>query len=256
MSEFLLTHRKSVAMSQNASQARLVNAVSNASIAVRYAFYTVGALVFTVVAVAMLMMWNNRVRLADDKPAFHLAAPNLSQLPMTSRIVIGGRYGRVEMVHYGQLHDRNIDMAVAVTMPPAGVWRDNATDLPGIRPTKVRYSQTSNYHDLETRFGAMRAREMRVEADGQWKQCLTYVSRFSTEAVHITGWFCDPSGAKPSPDRLACTLDRLVLDTPLASKEADKFLRERVARSPSCSSAPVAQSIDTRQRTSSPRRLR
>jgi hypothetical protein len=241
-------------MSQSASPARLVTAVSNAGIAVRYAFYTVGALVFTVAGIGMLMIWNNRVRISDEKPAFHLAAPQLSQLPMTSKIVTGGRYGRVEMVHYGQLHDRNIDMAVAVTMPPANVWRDNATDLPGIRPAKLRYSQTSTYHDLETRFGAMRAREIRVEADGQWKQCLTYISRFHTEAVHITGWLCDPSGAKPSPDRLACTLDRLVLDGQLASKEADKFLRERMARSPSCSSAPVAQSIDTRQRTSSPQR--
>ena len=237
------------------SQSQLVTAVANAGIAVRYTFYAVGALVFTVVLIVMLSVWNNRVRVGEEKVAFHLPAPMLAQLPMSSKVITGGRYGRIEMLQYGGLNDRNMDMTIALTMPPDGVWRDNASDLPGIRPAKARYSQSASYHDMETRFGSIRAREMRIETDGRWKQCLTYISRFKTAAIHMTGWICDPNGAKPSPDRLACTLDRLVLDAPLASSEADRFLRERMARPASCSSAPVAQSIDTRARATAPRRF-
>jgi hypothetical protein len=236
------------------TQARLATAVTHAGIAVRYTFYAVGALVFAVIAIGMLMIWQNRIVISSDKAAFHIASPQLAQLPVTSKTITGGRYGRIELVQYGQWHDRNLDMAIALTMPPANnsVWREAAMD--GIRPPRGRFLQTATYHDLETRFGAIRAREARFEADGQWKQCLTYISRFNTDAVHLIGWWCDASGAKPSPDRLACTLDRLVLDGSLYAGDADKFLRERMARSSTCSSAPVAQTMDTRTHTSTQRR--
>jgi hypothetical protein len=44
----------------------------------------------------------------------------------------------------------------------------------------VRATMLPNFYDLETRFGAVRAREMRVDADGRWKQCLAFRSRFDT----------------------------------------------------------------------------
>ena len=90
---------------------------------------------------------------------------------------------------------------------------------------------------------------MRVDTDGRWKLCLTYYSRFASDDVVLAGWYCDASGGKPSPDRLACLLDRLVLDAPLQSRDADAFMREQAARAPRCSASPVSQTVDTRSRS-------
>ena len=57
---------------------------------------------------------------------------------------------------------------------------------------------------------------MRVDTDGRWKQCLAFRSRFDTAAVYLTGWYCDGSGSKPSPNALACVLDKLVIERELA----------------------------------------
>ena len=89
---------------------------------------------------------------------------------------------------------------------------------------------------------------MRVDTDGRWKQCLTYYSRFPSESVVLAGWYCDASGTKPSADRLACLLDRLVLDASLESREADLFMREQSVRTARCSASPVSQTVDTRAR--------
>ena len=115
-------------------------------------------------------------------------------------------------------------------------------------PRNMRYAMTSIYHDLETRFGALRATEFRVESDGQWKQCLAFASRFDTTAFYLVGSFCDASGAKPNAGTLACMLDKLTLDRDLASRDADAFLRTRMARPASCSAIPVSQTTDTGSR--------
>ena len=118
------------------------------------------------------------------------------------------------------------------------------TEISMLRRARMVFSST--YHDLDTRFGAVRATEMRVESDGQWKQCLSFASRFETTAVYFVGWFCDASGAKPSPDRLACILDKITLNKELASKEADDFMRAKIGKGALCSATPVSQTIDTR----------
>jgi hypothetical protein len=118
------------------------------------------------------------------------------------------------------------------------------TEISALRHARMVFS--SVYHDLDTRFGAVRATEMRVDSDGQWKQCLSFASRFDTTAVYFVGWFCDASGAKPSPDRLACILDKITLNKELASKDADAFMREKMAKGGLCSATPVSQTIDTR----------
>jgi hypothetical protein len=41
-------------------------------------------------------------------------------------------------------------------------------------------------------------------------------------------------------------LDGMVLDAPLASAEADAFIRQRASRAASCSAVPVTQTTDTR----------
>jgi hypothetical protein len=110
----------------------------------------------------------------------------------------------------------------------------------------------STHYDLETRYGPVHAVEMRVETDGRWKQCLSYSSRFNTNAVALLGWSCDATGSKPGPDALACALDKLVLDKPLATADADVFMRERMMRPANCSATLVSQTIDVRSRPVSP----
>lgn len=236
----------------DANQPRLVSAATNAGILIRYSFYLIAALVLGLIGVGTMTVWNSRVTRLDETPRFRLAAPQLARLPMTHQVVTGGRFGRVEIRSYGQLTDRDTDLTIAMMMPPRSVQitSDGMPQFPNIRP--LRGAQTvsgSTFYDMETRFGPMRGTEMRAYTDGRWKLCLSFMSRFPTEAVYLNGWYCDASGARPSANQVACMVDQLVLDGQLASSEADSYMRSRLSRPAQCSATPVSQTVDTRTRT-------
>jgi hypothetical protein len=46
-------------------------------------------------------------------------------------------------------------------------------------------------------------------------------------------------------------LDRIALDGPLDSRDADQFMREQISRQPRCTASPVSQTVDTRARANS-----
>jgi hypothetical protein len=237
------------------SQARIVSAASQAGLVIRYAFYLTGAAVMTMIGIGILSIWSTRVTRLDEPPRFRLTAPSLARLPETTQVVTGGKFGRVEVRSYGQITDRDTDLTIAMLMPPRSVQltRDGIPHIPNVRPLRMaQVVSTSMRYDLDTRFGPLRASEMRVDTDGRWKLCLTFVSRFPTDAVYLNGWYCDASGARPNAYQLACMIDQLTLDSTLSSSEADSYLRQRLARTPACAATPVSQTIDTRRPGSQP----
>jgi hypothetical protein len=161
----------------------------------------------------------------------------------------------MEMHEYGAIHDRDVNLTIVIGMPPKDAVLTRAS-MPQFSDVKLmrnaRTVHSSTHYDLDSRLGTLRATEVRVDNDGQWKQCLTFVSRFDTAALYLMGAYCDASGAKPSADKLACTLNRIELDAPVPSREADAYLRERLGRPGSCAARPVSQTIDIRQRRPSP----
>jgi hypothetical protein len=239
-------------MSDSYSRPSLMSVVSGAGALIRYSFYFIGALVLGVIGIALMSAYGNRTQVLDEPPSFRVAAPSLTRFPARTQIMSGERFGRMEMMQYGSFHNRDVNFTLAMGFPPASlaVKFDLAPQLASLRPQDLRSVMSSNYHDLETRFGAVRAIEARIENDGQWKQCLAFASRFETTALYLIGWYCDASGAKPNAASLACMVDKLTLDRPLASKEADSFLRTQAARPASCSAVPVSQTTDTRTRSS------
>jgi hypothetical protein len=229
--------------------------VSVAGSLIRYAFYLVAALVVGGIGLIVLWGWNYRVKPVDAQPALRLASSSLAHLPVSGHVVSSGLFGRIEVRQYGRLHNRDVDLAIVMVMPPKGVGLGTqfAQDLRDINLLRgARATLLNANHDLENRFGEFRATEMRVDADGRWKNCLAFRSRLDTAAVYFTGWYCDGSGAKPSAGALACMLDRMTLDTDLAAKEADAFIRARMARPARCSAEPVTQTTDVRQQRLSP----
>jgi hypothetical protein len=232
---------------------RLNSVATNAGVAIRYSFYLGGALVFAIIVVAIAYVWFNRVQHIDTPPAFRVAAPQLARLAASGHVTTGGKLGRAEILQYGHLHNRDMNMTVVLFMPRSDTFMGTEAgqimrNVHSLRPMRAVYTQ--NYYDLETRFGDVRAADMRAYTDGRWKLCLSFLSRFDIASVFLAGWYCDASGAKPSAHALACMLDRLALDKPLASKSADAFIRARIARPPACSAMPVSQTADTRSRTS------
>ena len=229
--------------------------VSAAGTLVRFGFYAAGLGFFLVVGLGLHYLWGNRVVRVDAKPAFRINDSSLASLPTTTRVISGGNLGRIEVINYGSIHNRESDLAVAMVTPD----RTSAIDpqiAVSLRHANIMQNaqvlMTSNYYDLNTRFGEIRAVEMRVDSDGRWKQCLAYRSRFNDESAYLLGWSCDGSGAKPSADHLACVLDKLTLERPLASAEADAFLRAKALRPASCSARAVTQTSDTGSRRISP----
>jgi hypothetical protein len=200
--------------------------------------------------------WSMLPKPVDAPPAFRIPSGEFAGQAATGHVVTSSRLGRAEVVQYGQLNNRNSDLAVVLVMPPKGVgmgtqFVQDLTDL-NLLQLKRSISMSGTDHDLDTRFGAYRATEMRVDADGRWKQCLAFRSRLDTTAVYLTGWYCDGSGSKPSAGSLACLLDRLVIERELAVKEADTFMRGRMTRAARCQAVPVTQTTDTGHRGVSP----
>jgi hypothetical protein len=231
----------------------VTTAVSIVGVMIRYSFYLVGAFVFALVGLALLWSWRPQVKPEpNQQPAFHLAASDLARLPMTSRVITIGGTGRIEAKRYGRLHDRDMDMTVAMIIPPKGrlVTGDLLQELYGLQKLgimeRAALMSVQSFHDLETRFGEMRAADLRIDIDGRRKLCLGFTSRFDIAAVFLVGWHCEANGSRPSAAELACMLDRMVLDAPLVSDEADAFMRQRASRAPSCSAVPVSQTTDTR----------
>jgi hypothetical protein len=246
-------------MSLSLSNISAASVASGTGVVIRYAFFLIGALVLGLIGITIITVSNYRPKKIDEAPAFRIAAPELARLPAKATVAVGGSIGRVEMRQYGRIYDRDLDMTVILRFPPAGtlVGHDVGQQLRAVWPLRnARAMFLSSYYDLETRFGAVRAAEMRIESDGQWKQCLAFVSRFDTDAFNLSGWYCDASGARPNPYKVACLLDRIVLDSSPASSEADAFLRARLAKPASCAASPVAQTTDTRLRAPARKHLR
>lgn len=201
-------------------------------------------------------LWWNRVRPVDTPPAFRISAGEFTGKASTGHVVTSSRIGRAEVVQYGQLNNRGSDLAVVLIMPPKGISMGTqfVQDLVDINLLRLKRSinMSGTNYDLDTRFGEYRATEMRVDADGRWKQCLAFRSRLETTAVYLTGWYCDGSGSKPSPNSLACLLDKLVIERELAVKDADAFMRGRMTKAAYCQAAPVTQTTDTGHRGVSP----
>ena len=232
--------------------------LSIAGMVIRYGFYAVGMLVLGLIGLAIMAMWKIPPKAIDAPPAFRISAPSLSRLPVSGSVTTSSLLGRAEVRQYGRLSNRDIDLAVALIMPPKGVGMGNELiqDLRNVNMLKLKRAVLTQVHyDMDTRFGEFRATEMRVDTDGRWKQCLAFRSRLDTASVYLTGWYCDGTGSKPSAHSLACILDKLVIERDLASREADAFLREKMAKAAYCVAESVTQTTDTdSRRTSSPQR--
>ncbi len=229
------------------------SAISVAGTVIRYGFYAIGALVLGLIGLGILSLWKIPAKAINEPPAFRIASSNLARLPVSGHVVSSSRIGRAEVRQYGRLHNRDIDLAVMMVMPPKGVgmgteFMQDLRDVNLLRLTRAVLMP--NRYDLDTRFGEYRATEMRVDTDGRWKQCLAFRSRLDTGSVYLTGWYCDATGSKPSADALACMLDKFVIEKDLASKEADAFMRAKMAKPPLCQADQVTQTTDMGDRSS------
>lgn len=249
--------RTSLGSSLRASH--VTTAVTGVGILIRYSFYLFGAMVFAMIAYGTSFVWMARPQVIEQDTNFRIVSNDIARLPMKTLVIDGYWAGRLEARHYGNLHDRDTDASFFMVVPRQAItveryFGQEILDLPRLRNSRAVLS--TRYHDLETRFGAVRAADLNVTADGFIKQCLVFLSRFETNAVYLKGWLCETSGAKPSADKLACMIDRMVLEKPMASKEAEAFLRAKMAKPASCSAVPVSQTTDTRARAtpSSPQR--
>jgi hypothetical protein len=233
-----------------------MSAFSVAGLLIRYGFYAIGMLVFGMVGIGIMSVWKVVPKVVNDPPAFRIASSEFAGKPSSGHVQVSSQYGRVEVVQYGELNNRSTDLAVMMVLPPPDSFIgvrlvQDTTDINLLTIKRPRMMSNVHY-DLETRFGELRATEMRVETDGRWKQCLSFRSRFGVPAVLLAGWYCDGTGARPSAGALACALDRLVIERELATKGADTFMRERMGKPARCQAAPVTQTIDVERHGLSP----
>ncbi|MES2750368.1 MAG: hypothetical protein V4661_03250 [Pseudomonadota bacterium] len=232
---------------------------SYAGKAVRYSFYAAGTVAFALIAIAVVRVSSffSQPFSVSSKASFQIAAPELSRLKSTANAAKFSA-GWQETLQYGRIYDRDTDFTLVVQIPsdPERTQvRDYSAEMSSLRPlTRSAYMGATTYYDLETRFGPVRAANFQINADGQTKLCVSYLSRFETSALYYKGWFCEANGARPNFHTLACMLDRVTLKGLLPSAGAQAFFEERARRPARCSAAPVSQTTDTRP-PQRPRRL-
>jgi hypothetical protein len=244
-------------MSDTFTRPSLSGVASGAGVLIRYGFYLIGALVLGAIGLSMMSTYNGRTRTVDDRASFHIAAAALAHLPSRVQVIRNAKLSRLEIQQYGAFHNREVSFSIGLAVPPEGALTfDPAPQLSSLMPRNMSTMTLNVFHDLDTRFGALRASEVRIQNDGQWKQCLTFASRFETPSLFLVGWYCDASGTMPTASSLACMIDKLALDHDLDSPEADAFLHQRAARAPVCGSTPVSQTVDAgvSRRVSPPQR--
>jgi hypothetical protein len=190
-------------------------------------------LVLLIAGVGMLAEMRRR---ADDPAALRLGDGEISRLS-TRSYVTNASFARSETREYGLLDDRKMDASITMTVPQDGRsgMRDFYQEIRELDAVR-RSTRTSiaGAYELQTRFGLYQAADIQIDIGGRWKDCLMFMSRFETNTVYVKGWYCDGVGVKPSAERLACALDGMTIDSPLATAGADSFMREHVARPSFC----------------------
>lgn len=241
-------------------RSHISTASSYAGKTVRYSFYVAGTVACALIAVAVVRVSSffDQPSSVSTKASFQITSSDLARLSSTSTSAKFNA-GWQEVLQYGQIYDRNTDFTLVVNMPSnpdTPTIRDYSSEMSSLRPLlRTAYmGATTNYYDLETRFGPVRAANFQINSDGQTKLCVSYLSRFDTTAVYLKGWYCEASGARPNFHALACMLDRVTLKGVLPTAPAQSFFEERMKRSPRCSAEPVSQTTDTRP-PRPPRRL-
>src|SRR5436189_6377034 len=96
----------------------MTSVVSGTGILIRYSFYLVGALVLGMIGLGIMSLYSGRTRTVEARQSFHLAAAQLSRLPVRSQIVTGGRLGRIELLQYGAVHNRDLNLSIGMGFPP------------------------------------------------------------------------------------------------------------------------------------------
>lgn len=242
------------------NQNHIATAGDYAGKAVRYSFYAAGTLMFALIAIGALRLSDvfNQPSSVSTKTSFQIASSDLSRLSSTGNTARFNA-GWQETLQYGRVYDRDTDFTLVVTMPAnpgTPVVRDYSSEMSSLRPLlRTSYMGGVNtYYDLQTRFGPVRAASFQVNSDGQTKLCVSYLSRFETDAAYLKGWLCEASGARPNFHALACTLDRLTLKGVLPTAAAQGFFEDRMKRPARCGAEPVSQTTDTRP-VRPPRRL-
>src|SRR5688572_17244478 len=97
----------------------LTTVVTGTGVIVRYSFYLVGTIVLGMIGIGVISIYNSQPRAIEEQPSFRLAAPHLARLPARAQAVTGGRFGRIELLQYGALHNRDVSFSIGMGFPSA-----------------------------------------------------------------------------------------------------------------------------------------
>jgi len=227
------------ALSANSLLQYLLQAAAPGGVLTRKSFFLGFAALLVATMVVLLVVVQLRAH-GRDPASMRLADPELAQLSTRSFIAEGQATGPGEIRQYGLFDDAHKDATLIMVTPGPGqsAARNFVDEVRALDPIdQATRAIMAHSYELHTRFGLYQAAEIQIDLVGRWKDCVAFLSRFETAAIYVKGWYCEAVGTKPNAERLACALDSLVLDRPLASASADSFMQERMARPSFCAAS-------------------
>ena len=233
----------------------VVATVSAAGLVIRYTFYLVGALTLALIAIAITTIWGWRARTIDAKPAFRIAAPELARLPMRSKVILSW-HGRIETRHYGQIYDRDMDLTVALIMPPNDsrdhhhrrLARHSRHQAVAQSPHGLQRVQSRSRNALRSIACDRRARGHRRPLE----IVPDLLQPFRTDDVGARRLVLrrERRQAEPGSPRLPARPPGARYAARIRAKPM-RSCASKAARAARCSASPVSQTVDTRSRSSS-----
>ncbi len=135
----------------------------------------------------------------EDKPAFRIADGSFAQAypsaPISSRSGLDWRVLRSCNTGHWNIAGSDLDRGDHIPAPVAAsmtrrAWSNRAKQSFCATISVSRRSPGTSISRRAT--VPVHAVEMRIEADGRWKQCLAFSSRFDTRTWYsVAGWTCD-----------------------------------------------------------------
>src|SRR4051794_14461131 len=113
---------------------------------VRLATSCVFLIVFGVIGIGFSSLyggfWGMVPKPVDAPPAFRISSGEFAGKAASGHVVTSSRLGRAEVVQYGQLNNRNSDLAVVLVMPPKGIGMGTqfVQDLADINLLRFKHS--------------------------------------------------------------------------------------------------------------------
>jgi hypothetical protein len=178
--------------------------------------------------------------------SYELGPTRFSTLVGDRLSATSGRFGRRDSINLGSSANAADNLMIMVDYPnPDATDRFDRDVMAATRslPGRWQFLSTSDGYKyaLATRWGRLAGEGFVLKSDALMKNCISFVSRFETRAIIMSGYACAAPGRDVSVAEIACLIDGLRFVRLPSSEVVRAYVGAREAAGPACSAETTAR---------------